>query len=196
MEPTDTELTLRLKHHDDVAFEQLFRRHYRYLYSVAIQYVKDPALAEDALQEVFLKLWTGREKLDEAQSVKNYLAMAMRHQVLNQLRHDKRAVLRHIDHQATRPDADTATEDEITLNEYSAIVSNGLGLLPAQRRLVFTLRSEEGLTNEQVATQLHLSVNTVKVHYYQACRFLRQYLRDYAGIETMLLLLGFFWTQP
>ncbi|MBO0933987.1 RNA polymerase sigma factor [Fibrella aquatilis] len=196
MEPTDAELTLRLKHHDQVAFEQLFRRHYRYIYSVAIQYVKDPALAEDALQDVFLKLWTGRETIDEGQSVRNYLAMAMRHQVLNQLRHDKRAVLRHIDHQAMRPDADTSTEDELTFNDYSTVVSHGLRLLPAQRRLVFTLRSEKGLTNEQVAAQLQLSVSTVKVHYYHACRFLREYLRDYAGIETMVLLLGIFWTQP
>ena len=191
MEQTDSELTLRLKHHDEVAFEALFRRHYRYLYAVAIQYVKDPTLAEDALQEVYLKLWTNREHLNESLSVRNYLATAMRHQLLNQLRDEKRAVLRHLERQATLPETDTTTEEAITLNEYSTVVQDGLSLLPTQRRLVFTLRSEKGLTNEEVATQLHLSINTVKVHYYQACRFLRDYLRHHAGIETLMLFISF-----
>ena len=49
MELTDTALTLRLKEHDESAFEALFRRYYGYLYSIAIHYVKDPDLAEDAV---------------------------------------------------------------------------------------------------------------------------------------------------
>lgn len=67
MEPTDSQLTRRLRQHDEAAFETLFRRYYRYLYTVAIQYVKDPDLAEDALQDVYLKIWLNREQLDESQ---------------------------------------------------------------------------------------------------------------------------------
>lgn len=192
MELTDTELALRLQQNDELAFETLFRRHYRYLYSVAIPYVKDPALAEDALQEVFLKLWNHRAQLDSRQSLKAYLATAMRHQVLNLIRNEKRAILRHLDHQASLPDVDRTTEEAITLNEYSSLVRAGLGQLPPQRRLVFMLRSENGLSNEEVAAQLKLSINTVKVQYYHACRFLRDYLRQHAGIETLVLLLAMF----
>jgi RNA polymerase sigma-70 factor (family 1) len=195
MELTDAALTLRLSQHDEAAFETLFRRYYRYLYSVAIQYVKDPVLAEDALQEVYLKLWTNREQLDASQSIRNYLATAMRHQMLNVIRAEKRTILRHLTHQAHHPDADTTTEDTLILNEYGSVVSDGLHQLPAQQRLVFVLRSEKGLTNEEVATQLQLSINTVKVHYYHACRFLRAYLRQHAGIETLLLLLTLFSTK-
>ena len=192
MELTDSELTLRLKQHDEVAFETLFRRYYRYLYSVAIQYVKDPDLAEDALQEVYLKLWTNREHIDELQSIKSYLATAMRHQVLNAIRNEKRAILRHLNHHITQPNADTSTEDTLMLNEYGSVFRDGLRQLPNQRRLVFTLRSEQGLTNEQVASQLRISINTVKVQYYQACRFLRDYLRQHAGIEAILILMAAF----
>lgn len=189
MELTDSELTLRLKQHDEAAFETLFRRYYRYLYSVAIQYVKDPALAEDALQEVYLKLWTNRDHIDELQSIKSYLATAMRHQVLNTIRNEKRAILRHLSYRTTCPDADTSTEDTLMFNEYGSVFRDGLGQLSNQRRLVFTLRSEQGLTNEEVAFQLKLSINTVKVQYYQACRFLRAYLRQHAGIEAVLILI-------
>jgi RNA polymerase sigma-70 factor (family 1) len=189
MEPTDSQLTCRLKQHDEAAFETLFRRHYRYLYTVAIQYVKDPNLAEDALQDVYLKVWLNREQLDETQSIKAYLATAMRHQVLNRLRNDKRAILHHLEHQAMLPDFDTATEESITLSEYGSVVRQGLLLLPAQRRLVFTLRSEMGLTNEEVAKQLRISINTVKAQYYQACRFLRDYLRQHADLPTLLALI-------
>ncbi len=192
MELTDSELTLRLKQHDEAAFETLFRRYYRYLYSVAVQYVKDPDLAEDALQEVYLKLWINRSHVDESQSVKSYLATAMRHQMLNAIRNEKRAILRHISHHITRPDTDTSTEDTLTLNEYGSVFGDGLRQLSSQRRLIFVLRSEKGLTNEEVAAQLKLSINTVKVHYYQACRFLRDYLRQHAGIEAVLILLATF----
>ncbi|QIP11148.1 RNA polymerase sigma-70 factor [Spirosoma aureum] len=192
MELTDTDLTLRLKQHDEAAFETLFRRYYRYLYSIAIQYVKDPDLAEDALQEVYLKLWTHREQLNESQSVRNYLATAMRHQMINTLRDEKRAILRHLSLQASRPDVDTSTEETLVLSEYGSVVLDGLRQLSAQRRLVFLLRSEKGLTNEEVASQLQISINTVKVQYYHACRFLRDYLRQHAGIEAMIIWLAVF----
>lgn len=192
MELTDRELTLRLKQNDQVAFETLFRRYYHYLYSIAIQYVKDSSLAEDALQEVYLKLWTHRAQLDELQSVKNYLATAMRHQVLNSIRANKRAILRHISHQVTQTDTDTTTEETLLLNEYGSVFRDGLRKLSAQRRLVFTLRSEQGLSNEEVASKLQISINTVKVQYYHACRFLRDYLRQHAGIEAMLFIMATF----
>lgn len=76
MELTDTELTLRLKHHDEVVFETLFRRPHHYLYTGAIQYVKDPALAEDALQEVYLILWTNREQTPVQRSGHSHLLRA------------------------------------------------------------------------------------------------------------------------
>lgn len=192
MELTDTELTLRLQQHDEVAFETLFRRYYRYLYAIAIQYLKDASLAEDALQEVYLKLWTHREQLDPSQSVKSYLATTMRNQLLNMIRDEKRSIMRHLVHQFAQSTVDTTTEETITLNEYGSVVREGLRQLSAQRQLIFTLRSEKGLSNEEVAHQLQLSINTVKVHYYQACRFLRDYLRQHAGIETLLLLLAAF----
>jgi RNA polymerase sigma-70 factor (family 1) len=186
---TDSELVHRLTQHDAIAFEELFRRYYRYLYSVAIQYLKDPALAEDALQEVYLKLWTHREELDPTQSIKAYLAVTMRHQVLNMIRHEKRAILHHIEHQQAYSDSDSTTEDTLALNDYTAVFKEALRQLPAQRRLVFQLRAEKGLTNDEVAAQLQISVNTVKVHYYHASRFLRDYLKTQGGIEALILLL-------
>ncbi|ADB41622.1 RNA polymerase sigma factor [Spirosoma linguale] len=192
MELTDKDLVIRLKQNDEVAFEALFRRYYRYLYSIAVQYLKDPVLAEDALQEIYLKLWVNRSQLDELQSVRSYLATAMRHQVLNSIRDNKRAILRHITHQASQSDTDTTTEETLLFNEYSSVFREGLRKLSAQRRLVFTLRSEQGLSNEEVASKLKISINTVKVQYYQACRFLRDYLRQHAGIEAMLLIMAAF----
>ncbi|GAB2522387.1 RNA polymerase sigma factor [Spirosoma aerophilum] len=193
-ELTDKELTLRVKEHNEVAFETLFRRYSHYLYTIAIQYVKDPALAEDAIQEVFLKVWTNRESLDETQSIRSYLATATRHQIVNLIRNEKRAILRHLNHQTTLTNADTATEETLLLNEYSSVFLEGLRQLSAQRRLVFTLRSEQGLSNEEVASTLKVSINTVKVQYYQACRFLRDYLRQHAGIEATLVVIAAFWS--
>ncbi len=186
IQSTDTELTHRLKEGDTVAFGLLFRRYYRYLYSVAIQYLKDPALAEDALQEVFIKLWLHRDQLDPDGSIKGFLAVSMKHQVLNMIRQEKRAILHHLEHHSEHPTIDTSTEDDLMLTEYTSVFHQALSMLPAQRRLVFQLRAERGLTNDEVAAQLQISVNTVKVHYYHATRFLREYLKREGGIEALV----------
>ncbi|GAB4035486.1 RNA polymerase sigma factor [Spirosoma gilvum] len=85
-----------------------------------------------------------------------------------------------------------ATEQPLALGEYSSVVRDGLRQLSVQRRLVFTLRSEQGLTTEEVAEKLQISVSTVKDQYYHACRFLRDYLRQHAGVKAMLVVMTTF----
>ncbi|GAB3952080.1 hypothetical protein GCM10028805_33370 [Spirosoma harenae] len=77
------------------------------------------------------------------------------------------------------------TDEVLPQNEYSSVVSAGLRQLSTQRRLVYTLRSEQGLSTEEVADQLQISVMDVKGQYYHACRFLRDYSRQQAGVQAM-----------
>ena len=184
--PTPNLLSHRLAAGDPAAFDEAFRLFHGYLYALAVRYLKSPALAEDALQEVFLKLWLNRQRLDAQQSLRGFLAVAMRNQVLNMIRDEKRTILHHIDYHAARPLSATTTEDQLQLTEYTQLMNTAIAQLTPQRRSVFQLRTQQGLTNEEVAAQLTISVNTVKVHYQQATRFLRAFLRQHAGIESLL----------
>ncbi|GAB3501153.1 RNA polymerase sigma-70 factor [Spirosoma knui] len=187
-ELTDLELTLRLAQNDKTAFETLFYRHYRYLYTIASQYLKDPVLAKEALQDVFLKLWNQRTYLDSSQPIKVYLATVMRRHVLNRIRNDRQIILRHIEHQHGVTLIDTNADEQLVFDDYNTVVRQGLDKLPAQRQLVFILRSVDGLTNEEVASKLEIPIHTAKAHYQQACLFLRDYLRQHTGVEMLSFL--------
>src|SRR6185437_14476039 len=71
---------------DEVAFARLFHRHRHRVYGLARKLVETDVQAEDVLQEIFLKLWSGRKKLKEIRDFKAYLAVLTRNQVYNALR--------------------------------------------------------------------------------------------------------------
>jgi len=154
--------------------------------------MKDLVLAEDTLQDVYQEQWTSREVVDESPLRNSYFTKATRHQTINTLGSEKRAILNHLSIQPTRSTVDQSIEETVVLSEYGAIALAGLQQLSAQRRLVFLLRSDKGLTNEEIASQLQISVVMVNAQYYHACRFLRDYLRKHAGIEAMIVWLAVF----
>ncbi|GAB3539266.1 sigma-70 family RNA polymerase sigma factor [Spirosoma fluminis] len=188
VELTDWELALRLTQNDKTAFKTLFYRYHGHLYTIASQYLKDPVLAKEALQDVYLKLWNQRHSLDLSQPINDYLATAMRRYVLNHIRNDRQAILRHIERQHSLTLIDTLTDEQLIFDEYNTVVRQGLDKLPAQRQLVFILRSVDNLTDAEVASNLEISINSAKVHYQQACLFLRDYLRQHTGVETLPVL--------
>ena len=182
-------LSRRIAAGEPAALDEAFRQYYAFLHKIALRYLKSTTLADDALQEVFLNVWLNRARLNEEQSLRGYLAVALRHQVLNMIRDEKRAILRHIDFHAAQSVRSSTTEDQLQLAEYTQLANDAVAHLTPQRRSVFQLRMQQGLTNEEVATRLNISVNTVKVHYQQATRFMRDFLRQHAGIESLLYLL-------
>lgn len=116
----------------------------------------------------------------------------MRHQMINTLRDEKRAILRHLSHHNSQSDSQTSIEEAPVLSEYGVVVLNGLLQLSTERRLVFILRAENNLTDDEIGSQLQISSYTAKNQYYHACRFLRDYLRQHAGTEAMIAGLAAF----
>ncbi|MGB3589051.1 MAG: sigma-70 family RNA polymerase sigma factor, partial [Tunicatimonas sp.] len=91
MQSEDGHYTLvkALKRGSTAAFKQVYERYKRPLYATALRYLKDNQLAEDVLQDVFVKLWQNREALDEQQSLKNFLFVCLKNQVLNFIRSEQ-----------------------------------------------------------------------------------------------------------
>ena len=63
------------------------------MYYIAKKYVKDHGLAEDAVQDIFVKVWEKREELDASKSIRGYLFAMLKNYVLNMIRHRKRKIL-------------------------------------------------------------------------------------------------------
>ena len=80
---SDSSLISAVKKGDKGAYEQLFVRYYPTLLRFIHGMLKDNHMAEDIAQNIFMKLWIHREKLDSTQSLKNYLFVLAKHEIFN-----------------------------------------------------------------------------------------------------------------
>jgi RNA polymerase sigma-70 factor (family 1) len=178
----DNSLLTRLKSGDEIAFREIYHKYHKPLHFIAYKYLKNNDMADDAVQDIFLKLWVNKAFLNEHLSLKGFLFTSLKNHLLNTLRNHKI-------HQSKQSEA--ASSMEITLNEtelnyqygeYTQIVQNGIEKLSPQKQHIFKLRTFNGLNNEEVARELQLSINTVKFQFSQATKFLRKYLKKEADI--------------
>ncbi|RIV19062.1 RNA polymerase sigma-70 factor [Fibrisoma montanum] len=188
----EADLTLRVRAGDERAFEEIFFYYYKHLHAIALKFLKDPELAEDAVQDIFLKLWDNRLALNETYSLKGFLSISMRNHVLNVIRNNHAEIWESL---SNRLDTDYTNEetaaDDYQWREYGEIVERGLTQLSPQKQHIFRLKVFQGLDNAEVARQLSISINTVKFQFSQATKFMKSYLGKHADIEGMLPVLLF-----
>ena len=184
----DTMLTARVRQGDERAFDTVFHRYYGHLLAIGIRFLKDPDLAEDAIQDVFLKLWQQRQSLNEAHSLKAFLAVAMKNHVLNLIRNSHHTIWERFSEAAHDFQSAESGQDLADLQEYATILEAGIQQLSPRKQEIFRLRVFDGLNNEQVARQLAISINTVKFQYSSASRFIRQYVSRNARLEGLLTI--------
>ncbi len=175
-------LVIHLKSGDKQAFASIYEKYHRQIYMIALKYLKDEELAEDIVQEIFIKLWTYRESLKEELSLKWFLLRSVHNLVLNTIRNKKTAILKHIEMGRSNVNAKNPGEEKLILSEYFQIAEKGISELSPARQNIFRMRSAQCLSNEEVATKLGLSINTVKFQFSQASKFLRNYLKEKADL--------------
>ncbi len=175
-------LVTHLKSGDRHAFASIYEKYHRQIHMIAIKYLKDEALAKDIVQEIFIKLWTYRENLKEELSLKGFLIRSVHNLVLNTIRNKKTEVLKYIELSYQSEDNNGTGDEELLLSEYASIAEKGISKLSPAKQAIFRMRSDQCLSNQEVAVRLGISINTVKFQFSQASLFLRKYLKDKAGI--------------
>ncbi|TVR19575.1 MAG: RNA polymerase sigma-70 factor [Balneolaceae bacterium] len=163
-------------------FNVIFNLYHKQLYVQAKKYLKDSHLAEDALQDVFIKLWLKRDTLDNEKSVQSYLAVCLKNHILNMIRNQKRRILGAYELKEEYHPLTNCTEDDMQLKEYRKILNNGIEAMPEKRREIFRLKFKYGLSNEQIAKKLKISNNTVKAHFFQGNKQMKSYLKREAEL--------------
>lgn len=172
---------------DQLAFERLFREHYRPLCAFARQYLKDPAKAEDLVQDLFFRLWQDRESVKVTTSVKAYLFAAVRNRSLNAVAAVAR--MRPLDEEGDdRTEEENVSEDERT--HRLARVHAAIEALPEERRRIFKLSRHEGLKYQEIADRLGISAKTVENQMGRALKTLREDLKDLMPLGVIGHLLG------
>ena len=187
---TDTELGKKIRNGNEKAFREIYDRYHIQMYYIAKRYVKRSALAEDAVQDIFVKLWEKRETIDETKSVKGFLFTMLRNHVLNMLRDRKKDIVSMTDVDQSLLPSQRSTEDEILYKEYHEVLEKGMAELTDRKREIFELRTLKGHSNSEVAELLDINIRTVKTHYYLSSKFIRTYLKKHAGLLGLMIVFG------
>ena len=164
----------RMRQGDAEAFSALFRTYYEPLYRFAGRFTHDPQSAESLVQDVFVKVWEHRESLQVRSNVKAYLYSAVRNHALNVLKREKRLV--HGEALPERPHTARTPEETLIDKETAAAVHRAVDKLPARCRQIYTMKRYDGLSYDEIASVLRISVNTVKTQMKRALSTLRKEL--------------------
>ena len=176
-----------LKEGDDAAFEQIYTAYHKSLYGMAVKWLKNRTLAKDAVQNVFLRLWNYRTKLDNnrADTLKPLLTTFLRNEVLNTIRNRKKRIREHVEFAWQKKKKSNSTEEAVFYSDYQRIKESGLKKLSYRQEQIHRMRSEQGLSNKEVAKKLNISIHAVKSQYYLATRSLREYMRKNAELASV-----------
>ena len=185
----EDQLILQIAEGNENAFRQFFNHYYNRIFSVAFAFTKSAELAEEMVQDVFLKIWLKREGLPQVKKIEAYLFITARNHLYNELRkkiHDVtfvECVGEYFTESALSP------ENQLLYKDSLRLVNTAVEKLPLQQRAVFELSRNEGLNHDKIAQQLGISKLTVKSHLTKALQFIRQYLLRHS--DTFLLLIFF-----
>lgn len=185
----DSLLIQRLRQNDAAAYIELYNRYHSKMYSWLIRFVKLPEMAEDIIQETFLKIWEIRHRLQPQQSFPAYLYRISRNKAFKLLKKISRdenlrgKVLVRSAIELNDP------EKDFQWQQYQQLLDNAVSRLPVQRQRVYRLCRQNNKTYDEVANELGISRNTVKEHMMKAVQDLRQYFYRYDKVILMTFLI-------
>lgn len=176
---------------DERAFRIIYNRFYQRMYSFACKMVKTPHVAEDIVQEVFIRLWEQRQLLAEIKNPDNYVFILIRNYTFNYLRaaaneQNRREKLWEALQQKVTNEATLLEKEEAEL-----FLKKLLSKLSPQQRKIFRMSREDGLSHQQIADELQLSKDTVKKHVANSLKIFKFHLKNY--VQFLLYSVLIFW---
>jgi RNA polymerase sigma-70 factor (family 1) len=183
---TDISLIIALIDGREDALQQLFDRYANDVYRIAYAVLKDSFESEDVVQEVFIKLWNARLRLDETGSIWSFIYVIARRVSLNKLRESRFKIAEQVF--TLEADFSKDSDEDTIRKEILALENEVIKKLPGQQRTAYLLSRVEGLTYKEIADQMNIAPNTVKNHIIQALRTFKKYFRRF-GYPLFLLFL-------
>ncbi len=176
----ETELA-QLRRGDPEALAALLARYQNRLYRYLLRLVRDPATAEDLFQQTWLRVVQNIRRYDPRRSFEAWLFSVARNLAIDHLRRYRPESLDETLPAGNRaadlvPTADPGALERVLAVERATLLAEALGELPAIYREVLTLRFEEEMTLEEIATMLDAPPSTVKTRLRRALEQLRRKL--------------------
>lgn len=172
-----------LKNKDKTVFDFAFSYYYTGLCTYARRWVNNPDVAEDLVQDFFVRLWTDSSKIEITSSLKSYFFTSVKNRAINHLKHIK--IKEKFGVQVITGSNEEYSNWELTEPELTELIEKGMQKLPPRCREIFILSRFEGKDNVKIAEMLGISKRTVELQISNALKILRTELKDY--LPSMLL---------
>lgn len=182
----------RIAEGDEGAFREVFHTYNARLYPFILKVVHSESVAEDIIQDTYLRLWTHREEVAQMEHPVSWLFKVASNLSLSLLR-SQAAEIRRLQRMKTTAGDTTeqAIIDSLSVKELQLLITKAIDQLPPKRQEIYRLSREQGLNYKEIAERLQLSPNTIRNQLVSALKFIRDYIRRTSGIIIPFLILFF-----
>ncbi|MEO7215222.1 sigma-70 family RNA polymerase sigma factor [Mucilaginibacter sp.] len=184
--PCENELLLRVAGGDEHAFSELFNTHHQLLGTHIYRITGSAELAEEVVQDVFLKIWLSRESLAAVQHFKAYLFVISKNHALNCLRKLAKERLRQ---KTIEENAMVLIPEESSgLDAYYSLLDEAIDHLPPQQQKVYLLSRHKRLKYDEIASQMGLSRETVKKYLQASTHSITNFVQSNMDMSAVIAL--------
>ncbi|AUP80600.1 RNA polymerase sigma factor [Flavivirga eckloniae] len=177
-----------LKKGDELAFKAIYSEHSKELNAFINSFTKNQMQTDDILQDTFIKLWNGRERLDEKSSISSFLRKTAYNTFVDKYRKKKREQSM-LDGWLYKRLNQMITEDEDIRKKKIKLVQEAIEKLPPRCKEIFLLSKFEHLKYAEIAEQLNISIKTVEVQMGNAFKIIRKEIESKNSLYLVVLLL-------
>ena len=163
---------------DKNRFKEVFKEYYNPLCNFASSIIKDRKVAQDVVQDVFTKLWAKRNELKIKTSEKSYLFQAVKNRAFELLRKREHEANVDLSMYSETYDQNNNIEEQANKFMLKEYLYNSIRQLPPKCQEIFVLNKVNGLTYNEIADELEISVKTVENQIGKAYRKLRVMMSD------------------
>jgi RNA polymerase sigma-70 factor (ECF subfamily) len=187
---SNRELLVQIKKGDRVAFYNIYERYCNRLYGFVLRYIKVEADAEEIVQDVFVKIWESRDKLNAYASFESFLFTITYNATISLLR-KKASEQKYLLHLKSiqQIEETPASIDHLYYTDLNDKVKQLLNELTPRQKEIFLLSREEGLSHEEIAGKLNISLNTVKKHMVNALSYLKSHIDNSLIVSVLFVYL-------
>lgn len=184
-------LLIKIRDHDDRAFGELYDQFSTQLYANILRMVKDRELAQELLQEVFVKVWEKRALIDPEKPFTAYLFQIAKNLVYDHFRKlalDKKFEQHLMTHGLDRY---SHIEEDLIDKERKQLFLDAVNKLSPQRKQVFTLCKLEGKSYHEVSDMLQISTSTISDHLLKSNKFIKAQMLITDSVSFVMMCFTF-----
>jgi RNA polymerase sigma-70 factor (ECF subfamily) len=186
----ESHLIALLNQSSEYAFQLLYDRYRNRIYKVGIQYLKSPTMAQDVVQDVFMKLWFERKQLNGNHPIEAWLYTVAKNQIINQLKKEAlgwKILKKNIE--VDFEDIEPGIFQKLENTEINTVLQNSLSELPNNQRKVYDLVRVQHYSYSKVGEILNISPLTVKTHMARALKHIRSSIVKSGLINLLIFIL-------